>query len=106
MVFVSNILKLLSIAFFRYDLVQYKSEIKGLVIWKPFFLSIMIIGIGPTCVYPAYTFDFYTCISRNTVFDVWTSIIIQITITLVFLAFIVYVGIISKIISNNKQGDD
>ena len=57
----TSLLKVLSIVFFRYDLTSKRSKIKGIILWRPFFLSTTFIGLSPALNLPLYTFSFESC---------------------------------------------
>jgi hypothetical protein len=64
----SSILKFLSIAFVRYDLVHKRTNIDGVMLWRPFFLSFLLIAINPATLVPIYTINFELCYTRNILF--------------------------------------
>jgi len=103
MMVLSQLFKLLSIIFFRYDLVHERAEIKGIMIWRPFVLPLILIGIGPSSIMPLYTFNFEQCSYRSRIFSMEFSFYFQTTFTFFALFFILYMAIMSKIIQDNSK---
>lgn len=64
-IILQSIFKLLTIVFFRFDLVYNRATIRHVILYKPFILSLIIITTGPAALLPVYTFNFDLCYDRN-----------------------------------------
>ena len=64
-IIIQSLCKIFTIVFFRYDIVFYRSNIKTVILWRPFILSLLMIGQAPAALLPIYTYNFNICYDRN-----------------------------------------
>lgn len=102
----SSILKFLSIAFVRYDLAHKRADISGVMLWRPFFLSFLLIVINPATLLPIYSINFELCYTRNLFFGFVFSNQFQVAIAICYLCIVIYLAVISKIAKNNSATSD
>lgn len=93
----------MTIVFFRYDLVFYRSSMRTVILWRPFVLSFLMIGQAPAALLPIYTYNFEICYDRNLIIGLTYSWPIQIAITIVSLLIILYLVSVVKLASWAKQ---
>ena len=58
-------MKALSIAFVRYDCVSKRLDNRGITVWRPFFISFLLVGTCPAIVAPLFVFNFEACYTRS-----------------------------------------
>jgi len=102
----ANLAILLTIPIFRYDLVQQRTEIAGLILYRPFLLPLLANLISPSMQINTYIFDYYNCETRSHIFPYSFGYYIQQTVTFVCLIYVLIIAVVSKILANNQTEED
>eukprot|EP00347_Sterkiella_histriomuscorum_P009138 403342376 len=92
-----NALKILSIIFFRYDLVWHRSTVRAIVLWRPYFIPLLIISIGPATLLPLYTYNFELCYDRNLIIGLTQAFPLQVAVTVINVLLFIYLTVIIRL---------